>query len=395
MKKKILFAIPSLRSGGAEKSLISVLSLFDYEKYEVDLILFRREGLFFEKIPTEVNYIYDTSDFEIFDGNGKEAIIHFMKKLDVSAAFDRLKYLKAFKEPDEITSEVMAWDCLKKRLPKIKKHYDCAIGYLEGNTNDYIADYVSAEKKICFVHNDIGKLPFSERLYRNAFEHCDEIVTVSEACLESLKTEFSEYSDKMNVIENITCRKLILNELTEENIYTRENGETVILTVGRCSEQKNIELAVDACKELKRRNKNIKWYHIGKGMLEEKVKQYVSDMKMENDFIMLGERSNPYNYMAQCDIYVQPSRFEGKSIAIDEIKCLYKPIVVTNFPSVYDQITDGVNGLICEMNKDDMADKIELLINDAEKKNQLSENLSKEKTGNEEELLKLYKLIDG
>ena len=50
MKKKILFVIPSMRSGGAEKSLLTVLTLFDYEKYEVDLLCFRHDGLFFEKI---------------------------------------------------------------------------------------------------------------------------------------------------------------------------------------------------------------------------------------------------------------------------------------------------------------------------------------------------------
>lgn len=395
MKKKVLFAIPSLKSGGAEKSLISVLSLFDYDKYEVDLILFRREGLFLERLPEKINHIYDTSDFEIFDGDGKKAIAYFLKKLNLSAAYDRVKYLKAFEEPDEITSEVMAWHYLKKRLPKLRKHYDCAIGYLEGNTNDYIADCVDAERKICFVHNDIGKLPFSERLYKNAFEACNEIVTVSEACLSSLQTEFSDYIDKMHIIENITCRNLILNDLSEEKVYSRENNETVILTVGRCSEQKNIELAVDTCKELKERNRNIKWYHIGKGMLEEQVKRYVAETGMENDFIMLGERANPYPYMEQCDIYVQTSRFEGKSIAIDEVKCLHKPIVVTNFPSAYDQIEDGVNGIICEMNKLDMADKIDILIKDSGKRCILSKNLSEEKTGNEEELLKLYKLIDG
>ncbi|MCQ2484196.1 MAG: glycosyltransferase [Clostridia bacterium] len=394
MKKKILFAIPSLRSGGAEKSLISVLSLFDYDKYEVDLILFRREGLFFEKLPREINHIYDTTEFEIFDGDGKDAIAYFIKKFKFLAALDRVRYLKAFDEPDMITSEVMAWRYLKKRLPKTKKHYDCAIGYLEGNANDYVADCVKADRKICFIHNDIGVLPYSEELYKNAFEHSDAIVTVSEVCLDSLKAKFEEYKDKMHIIENITCRKIISDELTEEKMYSRETGETVILTVGRCSEQKNIELAVDACKELKKRNRNIKWYHIGKGMLENRIKKYVSEMNMENDFIMLGEKSNPYNYMAQCDIYVQPSLFEGKSIAIDEVKCLCKPIVVTDFPSVYDQIEDGVNGIICKMNKEDMADKIEMLIDNVAKREQLSSNLAAEKTGNEEELLKLYKLID-
>ena len=67
MKKQLLFIIPSLNSGGAEKSLISLLSLFDYDKYDVDLLLFRREGLFLEKVPNEVRLVGDVSDYEAFD----------------------------------------------------------------------------------------------------------------------------------------------------------------------------------------------------------------------------------------------------------------------------------------------------------------------------------------
>ena len=116
---------------------------------------------------------------------------------------------------------------------------------------------------------------------------------------------------------------------------------------------------------------------------------------MEDIFILLGERAEPYPYMGQCDIYVQPSLYEGKSIAIDEAKCLCRPIVVTNFSTVKDQITDGVNRLICQKTKRDMADKIETLIKNEEKKKRLSENLFNEKTGNEEELEKIYSIING
>ena len=99
--------------------------------------------------------------------------------------------------------------------------------------------------------------------------------------------------------------------------------------------------------------------------------------------------------MGQCDIYVQPSLYEGKSIAIDEAKCLCRPIVVTNFSTVRDQINNGVNGIVCQMNKIDMADKIEKLIDRSEEREKLSENLKKEKIGNEEELNKLYNIING
>ena len=54
--KNILFVMPSLGSGGAEKSLVNLLNLIDYEKYAVDLLLFKREGLFLSQIPKEYYY---------------------------------------------------------------------------------------------------------------------------------------------------------------------------------------------------------------------------------------------------------------------------------------------------------------------------------------------------
>lgn len=395
MKKKILFVIPSMRSGGAEKSLISVLTLFDYEKYEVDLLLFRRDGLFFEKLPPQINYIYDTTDFETFDGDGKTAVKYFLKRFDFPAVIERIRYTKTFNESDMVTQETESWKYLRRRLPKMSKKYDCAISYLEGNANNFVADCVRADRKICYVHNDISKLPYNDAFYRNSINKSDAVVTVSKLCYDSLVSGFPEFSEKYRIIENITSRKLILNDASQESDVYGKKDETVILTVGRCSEQKNIELAADACRELKDRNRNIKWYHIGKGEDEEKVRAFAEKLGISDSFIMLGEKSNPYPYMAQCDIYVQPSRFEGKSIAIDEIKCIYKPIVVTDYPSVNDQIEDGKNGLICKMNREDMADKIEMLIDSPELCEKLSSNLQNENCGNEKELEKLYKLIDG
>lgn len=394
MKKKILFVIPSLRSGGAEKSLVSLLSLFDYEKYEVDLLLFRRDGLFIDKIPNEINYIYDTTDYEIFDGDGKNAIKYFFKKCKFRFVINRIKYTRAFDENDENLREKKLWELIKKVLPKITKKYDCAIGYLEGFSNCFVTELNGVDKKICYIHNDIGKLPHNEELYRETLEKAGSIVTVSDVCKESLIKEFPEFSEKINVIENITSRKFIQQDLDDEAVYHKKDTETIILTVGRCSEQKNIELAVKTCEELKRRGRKIRWYHIGKGEMFEEIQNLVYSLNLEDDFIMLGERSNPYPYMAQCDIYVQPSRYEGKSIAIDEVKCLCRPIVVTDFPSVSDQIQDGVNGLICQMNVDDMADKIEKLIDDKMLCEKLCDNLKNEKIGNEEEIEKLYELIE-
>ena len=394
MKKRILIVIPSMRCGGAEKSLLTVLTLFDYEKYDVDLLSFRHDGLFFDKIPKGVNIIGGNESYEMFDGDAVQAVKFFLKKGKVFSAVDRWKYSKISSAANAREIEEIQWKYLKKQLPKIKKEYDCAIGYLEGNANRFVIENVIAKNKICYVHSDISKLGLERKSTEDIFAKADKIVTVSEECKKSLEENFTTAKGKYCVVENITSRSLLIKESKGVEAFPDKKSEIIICTVGRCCEPKNISLAVDACAELVKRGKNIKWYHIGDGPLKIKIEKQISENNLQNNFILLGEKSEPYPYMGQCDIYVQPSLYEGKSIAIDEAKCLCRPIVVTDFSTVHDQITDGFNGLICRMDKVDMADKIERLIDNKEERERLSENLKNEKVGNEKEIEKLYAIID-
>lgn len=393
MKKKILLVIPSLRSGGAEKSLITLLSLFDYNKFDVDLLAFRRDGLFFDKIPSEVNVIKGTEDYEMFDGDAKSAIIYFIKKGKFISVVDRLRYGRAYKIKDADRRERFMWSMLKKQLPTCNEKYNCVIGYLEGNASYYAADFENAQKRICYVHSDFKRLGINRNLSADAFKKCDTVVTVSQTCADSLKEIFPSETEKIVVTENITSARLLKKYAKEEQVFLNSRQETVLLTVGRFSPPKGIDLAVRTCAELKKRGKNIRWYHIGAGELKAEIEELIKKLGVTEEFVLLGERSNPYPYIGQCDIYVQPSRYEGKSIAIDEAKCLCRPIVTTNFTTVADQINDGVNGLVCRMNEKDMADKLEMLIDNEELRQKLSKNLSEEKTGNEEELEKFYEII--
>lgn len=394
MKEKILFVIPSLRSGGAEKSLITLLSLMDYEKFSVDLLSFRRDGLFFDKIPSEVNIIKGTEDYEMFDGDVKSATKYFIKKGKFISVINRLRYGRAYKIKDEDRREKFMWSMLKKQLPVCNGEYSCVVGYLEGNASFFAAEFKNVRKRICYVHSDFKRLGINRKLSEDAFKKCDTIVTVSQICADSLKELFPSANEKIVVIENIISPRLLNEYAEEEQVFLRSGQETVLLTVGRFAPPKGIDLAVRACALLKKKGYKVKWYHIGEGDLRQSIEALVSELDVREEFILLGERSNPYPYIGQCDIYVQPSRYEGKSIAIDEAKCLHKPIVTTNFTTVADQIADGVNGMICQMDENDIANKIELLIIDTELRKKLTDNLLREKTGNEEELEKFYALLN-
>ena len=392
MKKSLLFVLPSLKSGGAEKSLVTLLRLIDYKKYDVDLLLFRKEGLFLPLIPSEVNVMDAGEDYRMFDGSGGEAISYFIKNGKYPIALCRFLYAKAQRLPQEKCAKKV-WKYLSSVMPLLPKQYDAAIGYLEGTSTYYIADFVLAKKYISFLHTDYERIAFQKSIDEKYYKKMDTLVGVSDKCSKKAEEHFSFLSGKTVTLHNIISPSLI-NEMAKEECELPNKGNSIaILTVGRISPPKGIDTAVSACACLRDRGYDIKWYHIGIGELQTEIEKQIKDLSVESRFILLGEQSNPYKYMAACDIYVQPSRFEGKSIAIDEAKALAKPIVVTNFDTVFDQIENEVNGIITEKNPDSVADGVERLINDTTLREKLCENLKNEKVGNEEEIEKFYELL--
>ena len=146
---------------------------------------------------------------------------------------------------------------------------------------------------------------------------------------------------------------------------------------------------------LKNKKIDFVWYIIGEGAERNALEQQIIQNELTSCVVLLGIKENPYPYIKQTTIFVQPSRYEGKSIAIDEAKLLLKPIIVTNFSTVKDQIEHNVTGIIAEINSESIANAIEnLLSNDAVQK-QLSENLATQNFGTEAELTKLNNLING
>lgn len=383
--------MPTLGSGGAEKALITLLSLFDYSRYDVDLFLFRRQGLFLPNVPEQVNIIDGGKDYELFDGSASACIKENIKRLDFSSAANRIKYATALKNSDQKA----VWSCIKKVLAKPDKHYDVAVAYLEGNSVYYCVDAVYADIKIGYVHNDYNKLGLDRDFDRPYFEKLNYLVSVSDECVNVLKENFPDLKQKIKLMHNIVSPSM-LDSLgnTSAAEYETSNSK-ILLTVGRLSQQKGYDMAVEAAKSLSDKGCNFKWFAIGKGELTDQIVSRIKELHLEDKFILLGERANPYPYIRNCDIYVQPSYFEGKSIAVDEAKIFAKPIVCTKFPTVYDQLTDGETALLAEINAQSIAEKIETLLNSDKLCQKLSDNLKKQKTGNEGEIDKFYALLEG
>ena len=201
--KKILFVMMSLYNGGAERSLVNLLSELPKEKYEIDLLLFRREGLFLSQIPQNVTMIDQTKGIKAFYGPLSKAgalggvkifgtaISHLLESRGSDRAQCRWKYFYA------------------PFIKKINTHYDVAVAYITGDTLGYVIDKVTADKKIVWVHNDYREGGFSKKYDYPYFKKVDEIVTISETCEKILKEEFPEFNEKIYCIPNITSSKLI------------------------------------------------------------------------------------------------------------------------------------------------------------------------------------------
>ena len=393
--KKILFVINNLNCGGAEKALISLLETIDYSKVDVDLLLFKQEGIFMSKIPAQVNLLIEPENYKYFDMSIKKAIKELIKSGKLNIALARILSLYAFKtEKAGSVMEQRVWKYLSVALDKLDKEYDVAIGYLEKNPIYFCVDKVKAKKKIGWIHNDYDKLGMDKKIDNKYFNKLDYVFTVSEECLSVLKSKFPQYESKFRLMYNIvseeTIKKLALEKIED---ITFNDDNINIISVGRLEYQKGFELAIEACSILKERGYKIKWNIVGEGKERSKLENLINELKLEDNFNLLGIRENPYPYIKKSDIYVQPSRFEGKSIAIDEAKILNKPIVVTNFSTAKDQIINNKNGIISEMNSKSLANEIERIICDEKLKKKIILNLSNEKIGNETEINRLYEVI--
>lgn len=386
----------NMGSGGGERSLLSLLQTIDYENYDVDLLLFKPAGLFLGMVPEQVNILTFDEPYTKFRQPAAKSAVLFLFSGKPVLALKRMMYSRTVNssEGSPRSRDQYAWKYLKSFLKKTEKEYDAAIGYLEGIPNFYVADFACAKTKIAYIHNDYRKLKLDEDFDRNLFEKFNYIVTVSEECKKVLHEIFPQYSEKVRVIENITSSK-ILEKMSEENAndFDKKSDEKFLLTVGRLAHQKGYDLAIDAAEILVKKGYKFKWFSIGKGEMKDELLQKIKEKNLEENFIFLGEKANPYPYLAKCDIYVQPSYFEGKSIALDEAKCLAKPIVATKFTTVYDQLSDGETAVLAEINAGSIAEKIAQLLDGESLAEKLSENLKKMKHGNEEEVRKFYALL--
>ena len=221
----------------------------------------------------------------------------------------------------------------------------------------------------------------------------DYIISISDDCTKTFLKQYPSLSDKVVRMDNIISPDFIKRR-AEEPINEMDRNTFNILSIGRICHQKGFDWAVQALRELRRKGyTNIKWYIVGFGPDEKKIKLLINQYKLEEDFLLLGKKVNPYPYLKACNLYVQPSRYEGKAVTIQEAKILGKPIIVTNYETSYSQIEDGFDGIITDMSINGLVGAIEKLYVNEELRGRLEKNCTELVLNNEKGIEKIYSLM--
>lgn len=394
--KRLLFVINSLDGGGAEKSLISLLyELEKYKnKYTIDLLLPNKSGLFYSQIPNFVNEVEVPKELYYMSNSFIHLFKH--KNFNIKLLLVKVKWLVQSRLNGNRSlgeTEQKLWKLWKEIIKPLDKTYDVAISYMNGYPNYYVIDKVKAKRKILWIHNEYAKLGYLKEYDNKYYFLADRIVTISDSCVASFSEVFPEYEEKTVVLENISSGNLI-NRLAKEGKIISHSFRSFsglrILSIGRLVEQKNFQLAIESAEKLHNDYPNLdfKWFVIGKGELEDELKNMVDKKGLKKYFEFIGVERNPYPYIRLTDIFVQTSKFEGKSIVIDEAKILQKPIICTDYKTVGNSIENNVTGIIVKQTKESISEGIYKLYKDKELRNKLIRNLKKFENGNNEEIKK-------
>ena len=397
MKPSILIFSQAMELGGVERSLLGLLDAIDYDRYDVDLFLMRHSGELmpyltpkakllpeipqYASLAVPMTSLIKTGQFGVLCGRlqGKLAARRFDKqhpsdKPSVAALTYSHKYT------------------LNSMPPLSDKIYDLAISFL---TPHYFArERVKAKKYAAWIHTDYTALAFDRAAELAMWGKYDAICGVSEQASKAFQTAFPELAEKVQTIENILSRELICKQAEESQTDMPAEENIALLSVGRFCDAKNFDNVPDICRYLVTDGLDVKWYLIGYGGDEPLICRKIGEAGMENRVIILGKKDNPYPYMRACDLYVQPSRYEGKAVTVREAQLLGKPVVITNYATSGSQLEDGVDGVIVPVDNADCAASIEALLRDPARMQQLSENCKRRDYTNSAEIEKIYALVE-
>lgn len=402
MKKRIFIAIHYLEIGGAERSLIGLLNALDYTKYEVDLFVYEHRGEFMDMIPKQVNLLPEIGSYAAIEKPLKEVI----KSGHIGIALGRLlakrkgkRFAQQHLGKESIAVFQYVHTYVTPLLPSLHKYgeYDLAISFLI--PHNIVRDKVKAKQKWAWIHTDYSFLEMDTEVELPVWSAFDKIVSISDDVTKGFLSKFPSLENKIILIENILSEQFVREQADDGlkfkdeslkcNTLNLKPSTFNLLSVGRFSYAKAFDRAVHICKAIIDKGIDIHWYIVGFGGEEEKIKKVIHETGMEKHFILVGKQLNPYPFIKACDVYIQPSRYEGKAVTVREAQILCKPVVITNYATASSQVQDGVDGMIVPNDIEGAAEGIAAFLQNKQKQQVIVAYLQNHHYGNEDEVKKI------
>lgn len=391
-----------LEIGGAETALIGLLNALDPERVDVDLFLHDHRGEMMQFVPEWVNVLLAIKEYTMLE----RPITELIKRGHWLIAAARLwaKYVskKAYKKSHSCLPNASVFHYMAKYttplLPRINSNvtYDLAISFL--TPHQITLHKINARKRIAWIHTDYTKIWVDADDELPVWSKYDYIASISPDVTKTFLQTFPTLANtnKIVEIENILSPTFVRRRADIEDVEGELNkyGGVKLLSIGRFSEAKNYDNVPDICRRMVKEGVDVKWFIIGFGGDEQLIRRKIEEAGMQEHVIILGKRSNPYPYIKACDIYVQPSRYEGKSVTVREAQMLCKPVVVTNYPTASSQIKSGIDGVIVPMDNEGCARGLAQVITDKALQGRLVDYLKTHDYGNEREVDKVYRIAE-
>lgn len=397
-KPRIIILMHYLELGGAEMALIGLLQALSPDKVDVDLFIYSHRGPLMKFIPDWVNLLPENVAYAVIE----EPMTTALKRGHIGVVAGRLMARFAHRRyirnnpPAGQDASIFSFTgkYVTPYLPQISDRvYDLCISFLI--PHNIGIRKVKAHKRLAWIHTDYSRMSVNAGLERGVWNAYNYIASISPAVKESFLKVFPKTEDKIKDIENILSARFV-RERSNENVDAKMfEGSPILLSVGRYTYAKNYDNLPDIARRLVMDygKSNLRWYIIGYGD-DSLICTKIREAGMENHVILLGKKDNPYPYIKACDIYVQPSRYEGKSVTVREAQILCKPVAVTAYPTAASQIQDGVDGVIVPLDNEGAARGLNSLIEDCSLQKQLSAYLATHNFSNEDEVHKIYRILD-
>lgn len=370
------------------------------EDLELYLYVMMGQGELIDNIPPYVKILNRSFNSEsVLSKKGRLAMIKtvaasFFRNGDFFGKLRRTKNIyRSMQEKGKVQPDKLLWRAVAEGAPRFETEFDLAVAWLEGASAYYTADYVKARKKAALIHIDYESTGYTAEMDMGCFDKFDNIFAVSDETREHFIGVYPEHAQKTGVLHNLINIGEIKRKVSEGEGFADGYDGVRLLTVGRLNYQKAYDVAVDAMKILKDSGCKVRWYVLGEGGERRTLEKKIAALGLKDDFLLLGTADNPYPYFRQTDIYVHATRFEGKSVAIQEAQILGCPVIATDCRGNREQIEPGVDGLLCELNPKAIADGIISLIDDEEKRKTLGERAAEKNHEYERETVNFLNLL--